>query len=903
MIRVNAALARHKSTEPSSFLKKHLQSDSKIERLWATALASEWGGVPGLGDTLVGLATDEDEKTETRREALRALEKGGDSTHISAIANLLSESDDVVRGAALRAWRTLADISPDEYVEALKKERSNTSFYGSLLRDPQLYAETLENQEIEKAFRCLRDHFACESKNVNTSNTPPNSSLGFNTLHEELLNGLLGRVDNAIAESSISFLVDLFASLRVRRSLRTKLESTLEENPSLWHRVLENALERADRLGGYATQLSNLLADTIPDGSEQVLPDATDLNEHQEVFLYPLQAEVKSTNTQDTETTVSDIIGTSSNETRSLPSSVTAEKTSERIKAVLENCSSDATCAKALIKKIWEIRNQSEYMSSEPTPYQISTINQADVSQILDLLDDNVKEQVTSVFKNAFKSLTQCSVARPILRYLVDNNIELSTDAIADFLESTTFWNDDKNAELEISALSYLREQNREVWKKVITQLASSSGLKTLRSLQHLLDCEDSFFLRQAEIKFRGADFRDRREWNRLLRYVLQCAPDAVNEILVSAFQTAEVRQSIEKVLTSWDLTQVLFELTERDDERGWMLLDDRVDAETVPLSVHIPRGEVSIPEPETLYHLNILSRWYKQIRQVADETSSDSDYRRLAKKIMGRIVSHASSESTQIVWGLQKSNAFKGSEWLSGWCLSAEDAYLATERSLYSPQRLLEFVLTDHFHLVQSERDLFEVLLQSFDDLQDDFYEGRGVAGFWKPVNNKDAGYSPESSTGRTFTSQPKEEEACQNVLWALIRPRLRAYGLTDVEENVIGPDYSDLRVEYARPQQPPHRVFIEVKVARRKYGPARIERPLVDQLWGKYLQRTGTNHGIYLVIWAKDPKRHEWPAGYGSHQELKSKLQERADRLKREHGVVIAPVVLDISTPYRSS
>ena len=208
--RIDSALSRHCPSDPGSFLKRYLTSDDDMERLWAATLAVQWGGVSDAGDQLAQAATDEEEKTGTRKRALEALENNGDSTYAHIAESLLDHDDDEVRGHALRAWRSLSDVSPEEYVSALAKDRSQQDFYGTLLRDPRRYAETLGKEEVEEAFEALSDRLSQASKD--RDHNPVRPLPGFNSLHKSLLEGLLSQLGNISGDVDlpISLLTDFF---------------------------------------------------------------------------------------------------------------------------------------------------------------------------------------------------------------------------------------------------------------------------------------------------------------------------------------------------------------------------------------------------------------------------------------------------------------------------------------------------------------------------------------------------------------------------------------------------------------------------------------------------------------------------------------------------------------------
>jgi len=414
-----------------------------------------------------------------------------------------------------------------------------------------------------------------------------------------------------------------------------------------------------------------------------------------------------------------------------------------------------------------------------------------------------------------------------------------------------------------------------------------------------------------------------------MITYVKHHCKNGLTDILVAAFLAAETKadllrsdQASENVtqgtVSQLDLLGILVDLTEHEDARGWILLDDRLSSGAIPLRHDLP--EFRIPTPTTRSHIAILRRWYRDVQLAKDDlgpTASDNqahDYDLVAQAIMEKIVEHGSEAAIDAVLSLQQSDEFTGAQWLSSRYLDVIDKYLGRLATYYSTRELLEFILTDLFHLIRSEGDLFDVLLQVLEDLQNDFEEGCAVAGFWDSVSKNDEAHSKPDSDSLTCVEKPKDETDCQNILWGLIRPRLRAYGVTDIEEDFVGKNRADLRLDYVEGGKRSKRVFLELKVAHKGYdfGPDTqndLFDPIEGQLWEKYLRPTGVKHGIYAVIWPKDPERYAWPRcsrgsyskRYDSPEAFQKALEERADAVSSEHGVSIETVVLDVTSEYR--
>ena len=335
--------------------------------------------------------------------------------------------------------------------------------------------------------------------------------------------------------------------------------------------------------------------------------------------------------------------------------------------------------------------------------------------------------------------------------------------------------------------------------------------------------------------------------------------------------------------LSYWDQFRPLLMLMSDDDDWGWKEFARRLRREDVPLREGRFSGVRFTRVPLHSGRLPVLADWYALIRhKIGQEDLGESD---LARRLLESIVTMDGESAIQELRRLQRTEAFPGAGWLSHAIFRIEDRLLSEEGMPWESGRLLDFVNQERLGVVLDGQDLFEWVGHAIEEIQEGLeHRAEGVAGFWNG-------------------NQPRPEPYCQNVLWPLLRLTLQRSEISAVEgeEKFIGRNRCDFFVEYPRRGAESFRVGVELKVARKGYGPAELIDPVESQLLKKYLRPFKWRYGIYIVLWFRDNRRYDGPIHWESREEFAAALHSKCEELAKTHQVSLASYVIDLTTPFR--
>ena len=335
--------------------------------------------------------------------------------------------------------------------------------------------------------------------------------------------------------------------------------------------------------------------------------------------------------------------------------------------------------------------------------------------------------------------------------------------------------------------------------------------------------------------------------------------------------------------LSYWDQFQPLLLLMSDDDEWAWHEFAHRLRRDDVPFHTEQFSGPSFHRFPMHVIRLSVLADWYVLIRRQRHD--DNWVWSGLAQHLLETIVAIGGEKAIQELQRLQKTGAFPDARWLSHAILRIEDRLLSEESTPWESGAVLDFINKERLGVILNERDLFEWVCQAIEELQAGLEQcGEGVAGFWKG-------------------NIPHHEAWCQNVLWPLLRLTLQRSDVTvaEGEEKSIGPNRCDFWVEYPRSGTASFRVGVELKVARKGYGPEELVRPVETQLWEKYLRPTGCRHGIFIVLWYRDSQRYHGPVHWENRDALAAILHKTCADLALQHRVSLTSYVIDLTTPFR--
>ena len=312
-----------------------------------------------------------------------------------------------------------------------------------------------------------------------------------------------------------------------------------------------------------------------------------------------------------------------------------------------------------------------------------------------------------------------------------------------------------------------------------------------------------------------------------------------------------------------------LLMLMNDDDDWAWYEFARRLRREDVPLQEERIAGTSLYRLPLNVARLPVLADWYALIRRHIPD--NNWGWSGLAQHLLEMIVAIDGEQAIQELQRLQRTDAFPNAHWLSHTVFRIEDRVLTEESMPWKSGPVLDFINKERLGVILNERDLFEWVCYAVEEVQEGLERrGEGVAGFWK---------------GTT----PHPEAWCQNVLWPLLRLTLQRSDITAVEgeEKFIGRNRCDFWVEYPRSGASSFRVGVELKVARKGYGPAELVQPVEMQLWDKYLRPTGCRHGIFIVLWFRDNRRYQGPVHWYTRDTLAEVLRKKCEELVQEHRV----------------
>lgn len=885
-------LSKHCPRNVGEFVRPYLQQPNEIARLWGTAALSAWGGSRELNPLLVDLAHDDSQNVEIRKDAIEAVLATGEVPDIYKLYDLLDSRDDQIRGQVLDAYRVTDHPTPQEFIAHLRGGAHDDRLRCLLQVEPLLYAQTLNARQLEEALRLAEQQY---------------EDIG--SLRDDLLQGLLRRANE------LNFL-DIPASLILKIwgggthydiFIEKELTPLLQNNPVLFAKIWSLLLQRVTNLQNPLEVLyaGRHLAVFCTDQIFDLIPAETTLNDEQKRFVGDTVASYFYT------APTLERLQLFQKRAGSFAAHLRVPQPTERGRP-RDRLAEPAQIGEILNRQNWDTHRKVFALVRlilELAPQTDSSHQTADrVRAFVQELPAEWQTRVLAMFRECVTGTTyqrsregstgQTTFTHPVLLtpfwVLFDLGETFSPQKIAEVILCYGFlWGDHRAPTL----LDQLWRLDADLWQQCLLSLADSEVISTHEFFDYLISRQIDLYLARCRERLLTCDFGI-VSFNALLDYWAALQPADYEGVLKENYirlkgllaasahnagkeETRSSTRSRLRDFSRWSEFSPLLLLLREDDDWAWQELHNRIRAEDVPLDDHqfyVPRYR-QLQFPLNSEHLATLADWYAYIKRQAGPDHLTT----LDQILLNAIVQIGGDPAIAQLQRLIKEQAYPGVEWLSYSILHIEEARLQTGYQPLPPRDLLAFINRETFGIVQSNRDLYEWVRQAVEEIKEGIeLRAEQVQGYWNVTGNK---------------WQPKDEVACQNVLWPMLRTRMEHLNIVGVEEKRIAADSADFWVEKPL-EQWRARVIIELKTARQNYGEAELIAPLGEQLWRRYLHPSGVGYGLYIVIWFKDTERYPFPTRWQSNEEFLAELEAARDQLIAEYNISLACYLIDATT-----
>ncbi len=795
-------LRKHRPENIQEFLAPYLQDSRQIAQLWATACAESWGGCVELNPMLDLIARDVSTHQDARTWAIEAIVKTNDVKSIRDLYDLMAGDDDEVRGLVLEAYRNTEAPSPQEYMKKIEGGSRQRHRLCSLQREVKQFALSLERNRLHDGFTAVQEYF---------------DQLG--NLRYIVIGGLFEAAKN-------QDYVDVPATL-IERLLNTHdtghvyyekgLYELLKKEPIVRNLVthVTNALNNDDAKLNYH-EIAQLIATHSNDSILAFLPSsASGLTRRQMWFLS--QIVTGYFNREPTKERLAYFNERIPHFTENLQIPKTKEEEQPRDLLEERRIISDAmngqdtnpiNCTWRILVGCARIEHGQHYRD----------IRQKDVQAVLDRLPNPLKNRVLDIFRKCVETLNykkersqkhQISMTRPefeipfwILRAKGDT---FAPKTLKDLLTCYGFSGSSPQEEEPYKALlEEIRNRDKELWKKCVYDLVDDSFLHSpCLVVRYLVELEEPLYLDRCSERLSGGNFSE-VDFSDLLFYWRSFRPTNYSDTLHACYDhiSGEIsikRQNVARTGTTTDslsehnrfqyLAQfrVFLLLLAQDNDWAWQELISKVKIEDLPIDVNL--SEVRLPMNPR--RLTALADWYGFIRRRLKDDYGG--HHNSAGVLLETIVNIGGGAAMQELQRLQTERAFPNPEWLSHTILRIDDQMLSEAKTSMSPGNLLDFINRTVFGVVSSERDLFEWVCEAIEEIKDSVeLRADWASGFWNG-------------------NHPKQEPACQNVLWPTVKQKLMNLGIANIEEKFIGANKCDFWALFPRKDAAPYQVAVE--------------------------------------------------------------------------------------------
>lgn len=883
-------LKKHRVRNVAEFTIPYLESPDEIARMWGASAAASWGGARELNAVLLQLAHDDSQNVEIRRDAIGAVLSSGQAPDIHALYDLLLSENDIVRAEALDAFRLTEHPAPQEFIAQLRGGGHDTRLRCLLQSEPMLFAQTLDTSGLRAALAEAEVQYSLVGNLV-----------------DDLLRALFRRANQLNYRDIPAELVvkiwsggthyDIFVS--------PELVPLLRNNEiffaSIWALLLNRLTD--DHATADDFRVTRRLCEFCTDQIFDLIPPETSVNEAQKRFVMeilsiyfyqnpteerlrrfqqrtgvyargpqipkppapsrlndPLEERAKLTRIIDNENF------TATNKAIAVMQSIRESKGNQSVEEPVEGLNFTSALPRFLRERVLQVFRECISETNYERTYDSKT-GQTTITDprllppflLLFHLGEHFIPEKLAELVLCYGFLWHQDPAPILLGALREIDVNTWEKCLITLGHSQSLtWHNFFNYLIE-NKVALLTEHCRDQLLSLDFSLGSFSELLQYWDSMHTSDFQD--VLQQTYIELKA--LLDRREQSRRNGLPYDAIPNALREFPYWSY-----------------LTPLLFLLRE-DNDWSWDELQQRITAEDVPVNEHDLYGSSyqQLRFPLNQNRVPILANWYAYIRRKTGEDRLTL----LDQILLGAIIQIGGKPAITELQRLIAENAYPGVEWLSHSIIQIEEATLIKE---FAPMRagpLLDFVNREPFGLVRDDRDLYEWVCQTIEDVKSGTeLRAEQVQGYWNIANRR---------------WDPKDEIACQNVLWPALRTRLEHLGIVGVEERRIAADIADFWVE--KPiKATSARVIVELKTARKNYDEADLIFPLRSQLWERYLRPSQLAYGIYIVLWFKDEKRFPFPSCWDTKEEFEEELEVERKKIANEYNLNLSCYVIDMTT-----
>jgi hypothetical protein len=866
-------LPKHRPRDIADFVRPYLERSEEISLLWGTACVRAWEGCIDLNALLIDLAHNTELNSEIRTNAIEAVLASKEEEAIRSLYDLLESRDDRVRGFALYAYRMTEKPTPGDYIARLNGGAHDENLLCMLQAEVSSFGLLLDEEELGTAFRELE------------------SSLGASgNLEPHLVSGLFQRaVELGFDDIPPSLIVEYWVNHDFTGQLGEAVEQLIASSPGLFQRIWKYVM---DELGGdnRSLQFRNLeqnLGRVCDDRIFDLIPsDRSAMNWYQGWLINGV-----------------------------LSAHYRKEPTAERLREFKARAPAFTGQWQLpqpkpdLPRDLLEIRwRMSKILAREQAEAHVKVheilaeiaqelhsanrwlLKPEEVIAFLDDLSVVVRQRVLQAFEACVLEsdyfcrqedepssfcYTSPEYAVPFW-VLWDLGTRFPVDKLDEFIRSYAFsrLGHGTKAETYFPLLDELHDLDQKRWSETIRWLIDAPHTSLYGVLEYLIARESDIYIEGCRQRLADCDF-NAVDFGPLLKYWTERKPPGFEHALHSCYRCTQNEDQG---------TTILYTLLAEDDDQAWDELSHLIESGNPPLGSDFPPQRSLLQLPRSPSRLPTLADWFASTRRHRKDSKRPYG---LDRVLLETIITIGGEAAIQQLRRLQDERAIPDVEWLSHAVFRIEDQMLSFTGDLMTPGQLIVFINREALGVVLGEHDLFEWVCQAVEDEKESI-EGLGaqVAGYWN------------CQADEWF---PKTEPQCQNVLWPALQRRLVNLGIVGVEERPIRGDRVDFWVEKPSAGGQALQVAVELKVTQRGYSRNELVAPLETQLWQQYLQPSGCQHGIYIVLWFKDDQRFPYPKTWETSGGLLEELDVLKQAIMARYPVNLACYVIAMTAPFR--